>query len=97
MEIDMQEMEMPTPCNECGEIFDLNDGMRHPRGTGIVICAECGRKIESEVEREEEIDTLEDIPDADIQSFGIAADTPGVCLTCGQECGICKCDDPIVF
>lgn len=39
----------------------------------------------------------EDAPDVDIQSFGIAADTPGVCITCGQECGICKCDSPIVF
>lgn len=56
----MTEMEMPTPCDECGEIFDLNDGMPHPRGSGIVICAECSRKIEADVEREEEIDTLKD-------------------------------------
>jgi hypothetical protein len=62
----MQEMEMPTPCNECDGIFDLNDGMQHPRGTNIVICAECARKIESEVEHEETVEQLkEEILDAE--------------------------------
>ncbi len=33
-------MEMPTPCDNCGEVFDLNDG--HPcHNCNIVFCSEC--------------------------------------------------------
>jgi hypothetical protein len=36
-------MEMPTPCNECGEWFDLNDG--GPSADGKTqICSDCSEK-----------------------------------------------------
>lgn len=58
------ELEMPTPCEECGEVFDLNDGHRHP-SRNIVICAECAEKLHQEADREEEIISLkEQITDA---------------------------------
>lgn len=48
-------MEMPTPCNSCGDLFDLNDGYESFRKPGIVICKPCARKEEEEIDREEEI------------------------------------------
>lgn len=54
MEEDYFEMEMPTPCQACGEIFDLNDGYEsekwYPRTT---ICASCHEKEEEEIEEDE--------------------------------------------
>lgn len=56
------EMEMPTPCERCGEVFDLNDGRVSPRSkatnTRIVICEQCAEVEEEEIEREEEIEQL---------------------------------------
>lgn len=56
-----EEMEMPTPCQHCGEIFDLNDGCRSDEWyPNTIICPECGEKEELEVEeneRWEEINT----------------------------------------
>jgi hypothetical protein len=48
-------MEMPCPCQHCGEWFDLHDG----RGSklwypGTVICLECSREEREEIEADEE-------------------------------------------
>jgi len=62
----MIEMEMPTPCNYCGKVFDLLDGKRSPVGRDIVICEACADKEQEEIEREEEIQELKDqISDAE--------------------------------
>lgn len=53
------ELEMPTPCEECGEVFDLHDGHRHP-SRNIVICAECANRLQQEADREEEIENLKE-------------------------------------
>lgn len=58
IEIDELDMEMPTPCKACDKVFDLNDGHVSPRRPGIVICADCARSEQEEVEREEEISNL---------------------------------------
>lgn len=46
-----EEMEMPTPCEHCGDLFDLNDGYGsekwHPN---IVICEKCYAAEQSEIE-----------------------------------------------
>ena len=52
------ELDMPTPCTECGEIFDLHDGRRNPRGGNNVICSECADRADEESERAEEIMAL---------------------------------------
>lgn len=62
------EMEMPTPCVNCGEWFDLNDGYGstkwHPN---ITICDACHDEEEKEIEKDEEIEELlESIEDAEI-------------------------------
>ena len=41
-------MEMPTPCNNCGEIFELHDGRRSPRGKAIMICEACADEEQSD-------------------------------------------------
>ena len=52
-------MKMPTPCENCGEVFDLHDGKGSPRrNRRIIICAECADEEEAEIEREEEIASL---------------------------------------
>lgn len=51
-----EEMEMPTPCQRCGEIFDLHDGYTSVRWyPNTVICNDCGWIEESEIEKDEEI------------------------------------------
>ena len=51
------EMEMPTPCEHCGQIFDLNDGYASNKWhEGITICSECHEKEEEEMERDGEIE-----------------------------------------
>jgi len=53
------DFEMPTPCQHCGEIFDLNDGFGSEKWyPNIVICEECYRKEEEEIEED---DRWEDI------------------------------------
>lgn len=51
--------EMPTPCEHCGKIFDLNEGRGsekyHPN---IVICKECAEEEAKEIEED---DRWEDI------------------------------------
>ena len=49
-------MDMPTPCEHCGETFDLNDGFGsekwHPN---IVICEKCYLIEEKEIEEDERL------------------------------------------
>ena len=51
---DYEPMEMPTPCEHCGAIFDLNDGYRsdkwHPNTT---ICEKCHEEEELEIEEDD--------------------------------------------
>lgn len=47
------EMEMPTPCEHCGTIFDLNDGYRSDKWhDGITICEKCHNEEELEIEED---------------------------------------------
>lgn len=66
-EIENEEMEMPTPCQKCGVWFDLNDGARSDKWfPDTVICEQCGREEESEIEKDEEIEDLKNqISDAE--------------------------------
>ncbi len=54
-----EELEMPTPCQKCGEIFDLNDGTGSIKWfPNTVICQKCGDEEEKEVARDKEIEDL---------------------------------------
>lgn len=54
-----EEFEMPTPCQKCGEIFDLNDGTGSVKWfPNTLICRTCGEEEEMEIERDEEIEEL---------------------------------------
>jgi uncharacterized coiled-coil protein SlyX len=54
------QMEMPTPCQNCGEWFDLNDGVSSDKWyPGTVICERCGDIEEQELEIEESIEECE--------------------------------------
>lgn len=54
-----EELEMPTPCQKCGEIFDLHEGHGSTKWfPNTVICTKCGNDEEKEVERDEEIEDL---------------------------------------
>lgn len=59
MNYENEEMEMPTPCTHCGEIFDLNDGYGsekwHPN---TVICESCYEKEDEEIEEDERWETI---------------------------------------
>lgn len=51
---DYEQMEMPTPCQHCGEIFDLNDGYGSEKWhKNVVICEKCYREEEAEIEEDE--------------------------------------------
>jgi hypothetical protein len=44
-------MEMPTPCQKCGRIFELNEGARSEKWfPNTVICVECGLEEDREIE-----------------------------------------------
>jgi hypothetical protein len=64
----MEDFEMPTPCQKCGEWFDLHDGVHsHIWFPNTVICQECGTKEDEEIARYEEIKDLKrQIDDAEI-------------------------------
>lgn len=48
---DNEEMEMPTPCIQCGETFDLNDGYGSEKWhENTVICKSCFEKESDELE-----------------------------------------------
>lgn len=52
-------MEMPTPCQQCGKWFDLNDGNTSQKWfPNTVICESCADEEEKEIERDEEIEDL---------------------------------------
>ena len=52
-------MEMPTPCQKCGEIFDLHDGSPSQKWfRNTVVCEDCGRLEDDEMERDEEIEDI---------------------------------------
>lgn len=52
-----EEFEMPTPCQCCGDIFDLNDGIGSEKWyPGTVICETCARIEEKEIEIDDEIE-----------------------------------------
>lgn len=61
-------MEMPTPCEKCGDIFELLDGLTSEKWfPNTIICESCGQKEKEEIERDEEIEELKDrISDAEI-------------------------------
>jgi hypothetical protein len=62
-----EEMEMPCACQKCGEWFDLNDGYGSKKWfPNTVICEDCHKIEEEEIERDEEIeDLLDNISDAE--------------------------------
>ncbi len=63
-----EEMDMPCPCQKCGEWFDLNDGRGSQKWyPNTVICEKCAEEEEKEIERDEEITDLRNaISDAEI-------------------------------
>jgi hypothetical protein len=65
---EMQEMEMPTPCQKCNDWFDLNDGYGSAKWfPDSTICKKCHDEEYKEVERDEEIEELQNlIDDAEI-------------------------------
>jgi hypothetical protein len=49
-------MEMPTPCQHCGDWFDLHDGCASEKWyPNTVICEKCAQLEEKIIEVEEEI------------------------------------------
>lgn len=63
-----EEMEMPTPCHNCGEWFDLNEGSPSYKWfPSTIICSDCEHEEAKEIERDEEIEDLKNqIEDAKI-------------------------------
>lgn len=54
MEEFINEMEMPTPCQKCGDMFDLNDGYASNKWySNTTICSECHAKEQDEIEQDE--------------------------------------------
>lgn len=52
-------MEMPTPCQKCGDVFDLNDGLTSEKWfPNTIICEQCGEVERGEIDRDEEIESL---------------------------------------
>jgi len=63
-----KEFEMPTPCQKCGEIFELYEGTESVKWfPDTVICRRCGDMETDEIQTEEEIENLKNqITDAEI-------------------------------
>lgn len=60
LEDDMS-MEMPTPCQHCGKIFDLNDGYESNKWyENTVICESCFLDEEAEIEEDERWEQIND-------------------------------------
>lgn len=58
---DYEESEMPTPCQKCGNWFDLLDGHGSKKWfPNTVICETCFSEEEEEIEKDEEIEDLKD-------------------------------------
>lgn len=62
------EMDMPTPCQRCGNIFELNDGRASEKWyPNTIICDSCDSEEEDEIQLDDEIEELKtDIEDAKI-------------------------------
>jgi hypothetical protein len=54
---DDEDMEMPCVC-DCGRIFDLHDGIPHPK-KNITVCWKCGERLKTIDRLETEINALE--------------------------------------
>ena len=58
---DEKEMDMPTPCQHCGELFDLNDwGASSKWYPNTVICRQCSNEEDKEIEEDERWETIND-------------------------------------
>ena len=58
-EEEWDEDSMPCPCQKCDEWFDLPDGWKSDKWfPNTIICADCGREEEKEIELDNEIDDL---------------------------------------
>jgi len=56
-----KEMEMHTPCQKCGEWFDLNDGKASEKWfIQTIICSDCGEKERIIIELESDIEDYQD-------------------------------------
>ena len=56
---EFEEMDMPTPCQKCNNIFDLNDGYGSEKWfPNTVICESCYKEEEKEIELDERLDEL---------------------------------------
>lgn len=56
---EIEQMEMPTPCEHCGEIFDLNDGYPSEKWhENITICEKCHNEEELEIEEDGRWDNI---------------------------------------
>ena len=52
-------MEMPTPCEHCGDVFDLNDGYASEKWhEDIIICKSCSEKESEEIEDDDRWETI---------------------------------------
>lgn len=57
-----EEMEMPCPCDKCGEWFDLLDGVSSKKWyPNTVICDSCGAEERAEIEKDEEVEDLKNM------------------------------------
>ncbi|GGG34020.1 hypothetical protein GCM10011378_08060 [Hymenobacter glacieicola] len=86
-----EEMEMPCPCQHCGEWFDLHDGRSSKSWyPGTVICKECRDEEREEMEAEAAEDEEEDeYEEEDPDDFN-----PDACPECGSdEAGAVICSE----
>lgn len=52
-------MVMPTPCQKCGKLFDLHDGVGSDKWfPNTVICEKCGDEEAEEIEKDNRIEEL---------------------------------------
>lgn len=59
-DMDIDNIETPTPCQSCGKWFDLHDGTESSKWyPGTVICEECGDLEEEEINIEEEMENCQ--------------------------------------
>lgn len=73
---ELEEMEMPTPCQKCGEWFELNDGAASEKWfPRTIICPECGEKEQNIIEVEQDISDMQDEIDQAQDSITEATET----------------------
>lgn len=53
-----EDMEMPCIC-DCGRVFDLHDGIRHPKKNSV-ICRKCGERFNEINDIQQKISNIED-------------------------------------